>query len=180
MDGDLMGKKEAATDLWVYTLLQEAGINLEPQGSSIVEINEALKTASKKGTKNVGFPEYVGVVKDFLIVIENKADVSKHIKFDEKNLISLDTKDVTNYAVNGALFYGNHLAANTSYKKIIAFGISGNEKKHQITPIYIDETENYRELLDVESFISFNEKNIEDYYIREILKEETDKENAVF
>lgn len=31
-------------------------------------------------------------------------------------------------------------------------------------------------MLDVESFISFNEKNIEDYYIREILKEETDKE----
>ena len=156
--------------------MQEAGINLEPQGSSIVEINEALKTASKKGTKNVGFPEYVGVVKDFLIVIENKADVSKHIKLDEKDLISLNPKDVTNYAVNGALFYGNHLAANTSYKKILAFGISGNEKKHQISPLYIDETENYHELPDVESFISFNEKNIEEYYFREILKEETDKE----
>lgn len=171
-----MAKKEAATDLWVYTLLQEAGINLEPQGSSIVEINQALKTASKKGTKKVGFPEYVGVVKDFLIVIENKADLSKHIKLDEKGLISLDPKDVTNYAVNGALFYGNHLAANTSYKKILAFGISGNEKKHQISPIYIDETENYRELPEVESFISFNEDNIEDYYTHEILKEATDQE----
>ena len=26
------------------------------------EIDEALKTISKKGTGNVGFPEYVGVV----------------------------------------------------------------------------------------------------------------------
>ena len=29
---------------------------------------------------------------------------------------------------------------------------------------------------EVESFISFNEKNIEEYYIREILKEETSQE----
>lgn len=57
-----MAKKEVKTDLWVYNLLKEANIELDPQGSSIKEINEALKTASKKGTGNVGFPEYVGVV----------------------------------------------------------------------------------------------------------------------
>ena len=56
-----MAKKEAKTDLWVHDLLKEANIDLEPQGSSIKEINEALKTASKKGTGNVGFPEYVGL-----------------------------------------------------------------------------------------------------------------------
>lgn len=171
-----MAKKEAVTDLWVYTLLQEADINLEPQGSSIVEINEALKTASKKGTKKVGFPEYVGVVKDFLIVIEDKADLSKHIKLDNKDLISLETKDVPYYAVNGALFYGKHLVENTSYKKVISFGVSGNEKKHRITPLFIDETEYCTVLPDVESFISFNEENIQEYYTREILKEKTDEE----
>lgn len=171
-----MAKKEVATDLWVYTLLQEAGINLEAQGSSIVEIDEALKTASKRGTKKVGFPEYVGVIKDFLIVIEDKADLSKHIKFDNKDLISLETKDVPYYAVNGALFYGKHLINNTSYKKVIAFGVSGNEKKHRITPLFIDETEYCTMLPDVESFISFNEKNIQEYYTREILKEKTDEE----
>ncbi len=171
-----MAKKEVATDLWVYTLLQEAGINLEAQGSSIVEIDEALKTASKRGTKKVGFPEYVGVIKDFLIVIEDKADLSKHIKFDNKDLISLETKYVPYYAVNGALFYGKHLINNTSYKKVIAFGVSGNEKKHRITPLFIDETEYCTMLPDVESFISFNEKNIQEYYTREILKEKTDEE----
>jgi hypothetical protein len=66
--------KEASTDLWVYDLLKEAGLNhFTPQGSTIKEINEALKTASKLGTGNVGFPEYIGVVKDFLIIIEDKA-----------------------------------------------------------------------------------------------------------
>ena len=58
-----MAKKEAKTDLWVYDLLKEADINLEPQGSTIKEINEALKSASKSKTGNVGFPEYVGIVK---------------------------------------------------------------------------------------------------------------------
>lgn len=171
-----MAKQEAKTDLWVYSILKEANINLEPQGSSIIEINEALKNASKKGTGRVGFPEYVGTVKDFLIVIEDKSDVSRHIKLDGQGNISQNQKDILEYAVNGALYYGKHLILNTSYKKVIAFGISGNEKKHRISPIYIDETDYYRELNDVESFISFNEQNIDEYYIREILKESTDQE----
>lgn len=174
-----MAKKEAKTDLWVYSLLQEADIYLEPQGSSVVEINNALKTASKSGSGNVGFPEFVGVVKDFILVIENKADIGKHSKLNDKDLISLKPKDVKEFAVNGALFYGQHLAKNTSYKKILAFGISGDEKKHTISPIYIDETEYYRELPEVESFISFNTKNIDEYYIREVLEENTDQEKEL-
>lgn len=171
-----MAKREVKTDLWVYDLLKQANIYLEPQGSSVKEIDTALKTASKKGTGNVGFPEYVGVVKDYLLVIEDKADLAKHIKLDEKGNISTETAAVTDYAVNGAVFYGKHLAENTYYKKIIVFGVSGDEKKHRITPIYVDETEFYRELPEVESFISFNEDNIDEYYIREILKENTDYE----
>lgn len=171
-----MAKKEAKTDLWVYNLLKEANVNLEPQGSSIKEIDNALKTASKSGTGNVGFPEYVGTVKDFILIIEDKSDLSNHIKLDDKGNISTKKKDVKDYAVNGALFYGQHLAINTTYKKIIAFGISGNEKKHKISPIYIDETDFYSELPEVESFISFNEVNIDEYYTREVLKEDTDIE----
>lgn len=174
-----MAKKEAKTDLWVYDLLKKADIELEPQGSTVLEIDNALKTASKSKTKNVGFPEYVGIVKDFILVIENKADVNNHIKLDNKGIISTSIKDTKDYAVNGALFYAKHLAKNTSFKKIIAFGISGDEKKHHISPFYIDETEYYRELTNVESFISFNEQNIEEYYTREILKEETDKDKEL-
>lgn len=171
-----MARKEAKTNLWVYDLLKQAGIVLEAQGSSIKEINDALKTASKRGTGNVGFPEYVGVVKDYLIVIEDKADLSKHAKRDDCGNISLETSAVTDFAVNGAFFYGKHLVKTSSYKKIIVFGISGDEKKHKISPIYLDETEFYRELPEVESFISFSEDNIDEYYVREILKEDTDAE----
>lgn len=171
-----MAKKEVKTDLWVYTLLKEAEIELEPQGSSIKEINDALKSASKRGTGKVGYPEYVGVIKDYLIIIEDKADVSHHKKFNDKNLICTQINSVTNYAVNGALFYAKHLVKNTSYKKAIALGVSGDEKKHKISPIYVDETEFYRELSEVQSFISFNEENIDEYYTREVLGENTDNE----
>jgi len=174
-----MAKKEAKTDLWVYSLLKEADIELEPQGSTVLEIDMALKTASKNGSGKVGFPEFVGVVKDFILVFENKADVSKHVKLDSKDLISTTVKDVKNFAVNGAIFYGKHLAQNTSYKKVIAFGISGDEKKHKISPYFIDETEYYRELPEVESFISFNENNIVEYYTREVLQEDTDQEKEL-
>lgn len=169
-----MAKKEAKTDLWVYDLLKEAGICLDPQGCSIKEVDQALKTASKKGTGNVGYPEYVGVVGDFLLVIEDKSDLSKHVKYDDKNLISTETKAVTDYAVNGAYFYGKHLINNTHYKKIIAFGISGNEKHHKITPLFINEREYCKIMPDVESFYIFNEENIDEYYTREILGENTD------
>ena len=173
-----MAKKEILTDLWVYELLKEANIELHPQGSNIKDISEALQSASKAGTGNVGFPEYCGVVKDFLLVVENKADVSKHIKRNEKGLICSEAANVKQYAVNGALFYGKHLVQNTLYKKIIAFGISGNEKRHKILPIFIDERGNYKELEDVETFTLFNEKNIDEYYTKNILKEQTPEEKT--
>lgn len=173
-----MARKEVKTDLWVYELLCEAGITLTPQGCDIKEINEALKTASKSGTGNVGYPEYCGVVKDFIIVIEDKAVLDKHIYRDANNLISQEVKAIRDYAVNGALFYGLHLAQHTSYHKVLAFGVSGNQKRHRITPIFINERGQWQELQDVETFISFNETNIHEYYVREILNEETDVEKT--
>ncbi len=171
-----MAKKEIQTDLWVYELLKEAHIKLSAQGSEIFEVNQALKSASKAKTGNVGYPEYCGVVKDFLIVIEDKASLDMHIKKDKQDLICTTPKSTKDYAVNGALFYGLHLAQNTSYGKVLAIAVSGNEKRHRITPIFINERGDYIELKDVETFICFNENNIDEYYIKEILKENTSTE----
>ncbi|WP_313100344.1 N-6 DNA methylase [Epilithonimonas sp.] len=173
-----MAKKEILTDLWVYELLKEANVDLHPQGSNIKDIDNALKSASKAGTGKVGFPEYSGIVKDFVLIIENKADVSLHIKRNEKDIICNEVSSVKNYAVNGALFYGKHLAKNTNYKKFIVFGVSGNEKRHKITPIFIDERGGYKELEDVETFTLFNEKNIDEYYTKNILKEQTPEDKT--
>ena len=104
-----MSKKEVVTDLWVNELLKEAKIKLTAQGCDVLEIDNALKTASKNGTGKVGFPEYCGVVKDFVIVIEDKPTVDKHIKLDENGLLDMSVPAVKDYAMNGVYFYAKHI-----------------------------------------------------------------------
>ena len=58
---------ERITDLFISRLLTEAGIVFTPNGSDIKEIKVALKTASKKGTGKVGFPEFIAKSKKFYI-----------------------------------------------------------------------------------------------------------------
>lgn len=171
-----MAKSEIKTDFWVNDLLKEAHLNLTPQGSDIKEIENALKTASKSQTGKSGYPEFCGVVKDFLIVIEDKASVENHVKYDASRGIALDIKSTKDFAINGAIHYARHLAANTSFKKIFAFGISGNPKHHRITPIFVNERGDWEILNDVETFISFSPDNIDEYYLREVLKEDTNQE----
>jgi type I restriction enzyme M protein len=173
-----MAKKEVKTDLWVYELLKDADISLTAQGSDIKEIDEALKTASKSGTGNVGYPEYCGVVDDFLLVIEDKASPDRHVLATDDGVIAQDVKAVRDYAVNGALFYALHLARHTTYTKVLAFGVSGDEKHHRITPLFVNDRGDYEQLPDVETFISFNRQNLSEYYTREILKEETSVEKT--
>ena len=123
-----MAKKEVKTDLWVYELLQEADIHLMPQGCDIKEIDEALKTASKSNTGNAGYPEYCGVVKDFILVIEDKTSLDKHLYKDEKDLISLmDPKyiEVTGiFTPRGGISiypYANYGRPGTKYEKMAEF-----------------------------------------------------------
>lgn len=173
-----MAKKEIKTDLWVARQLDDSKIKYDAQGSDVKEINDALQSASKRGTGNAGYPEYVAVVKDFVIVIEDKADLAKHQKLTDTGIISADQKDIADYAVNGAYFYAKHIAQNSSFHKIFAIGVSGDEKHHKITPLYVDDREGYKQLPDIESFTSFTVANIEEYYTRYVLAEKTDVEKT--
>ena len=131
-----MAKKEAKTDLWVARQLDDSKIKYDAQGSDVKEINDALQSASKRGTGNAGYPEYVAVVKDFVIVIEDKADLAKHQKLTDTGILSTDQKDIADYAVNGAYFYAKHIAQNSSFHKIFAIGVSGDEKHHKSTILW--------------------------------------------
>lgn len=84
-----MAKKEVETDLWVAKQLNECGIRFDAHGSDVKEINEALKYASKRGTGNAGYPEYVAVVNDFVLVIEDKADTDKQIKLTDSGILDM-------------------------------------------------------------------------------------------
>mgnify|MGYP000560775649 CR=1 FL=1 len=169
-----MAKKEIITDAFVRELLKQSNIKFDEQGSCVVEIDNALKTASKNKTGKVGFPEFVCYVKDYIIVIEDKADLAKHVNhLPSGDGYLMNTASIKNYAVNGAVFYAKHLVENTNFKKIFAIGVSGNEKNHIITPVFIDDSKTTYPLDNIETFISFNEKNIDNYYRREVLKENT-------
>ena len=125
-----------------------------------------------------GYPEYVAVIDDFVLVVEDKADTSKQIKLTENGIIDMDTKAVTDYAVNGAYFYAKRIAQGSNFKKVFAVGVSGNEKHHEITPLWVDDRESYKMLPDLESFVSFSPQNIHEYYTRYVLEEETDFEKT--
>ena len=167
---------EKETDFWVHSLLTTAGITLHTDKSGVKEIDAALKTASKSGSGKMGKPDFIGIVSDFLIVIEDKKDQAFHVKKCEDGTIDLSVSAVKSYALNGAIFYAKHLAAKTSFKKVFAFGVSGDAKHHRITPVYEEDTPTYRVLDDVEGFVSFNKDNIDEYYSRVVLKEVPDVE----
>tara|TARA_B100000949_G_scaffold135336_1_gene119193 strand:+ start:2695 stop:4593 length:1899 start_codon:yes stop_codon:yes gene_type:complete len=167
-----VSKKEKNLDIFISKLLDAAKIKYSADGSTIKEINDALKTASKKGTGRVGFPEFVGISNDFIIVIENKVDLEKQANFVNEDAAEYktDTKSLKDYAENGALHYGKHIVDNTNFKKVFAFGCSGDEKHHIIRPIFIEQNE-YKLLQPVENFENFSSSNIDRYYREQVLGE---------
>lgn len=166
-------KNEKKTDLFISRLLDKANIDYCPNGSNIKEIQEALKTSSKKNTGNVGFPEFVGTSNDFIIVIENKADTEQQALYEDADnqILSENAKACINYAENGSLHYAKNIIKKTNFKKVFAFGCSGDEKHHIIKPIFVDES-GYKILHKVENFKNFSEDSIEKYYKEQVLGEE--------
>lgn len=116
---------EAKTAIIFRELLRSANyysdtdIIIEEQKSDNVKIDKLLKNASKRGNKN-GYPDFIIYSKkypEFLIVVEAKANVNKHIS---------NTKDnYADYAVDGSLLYASFLAREFD---VLAIGISGEER----------------------------------------------------
>lgn len=166
-----MAKAESNFDKYIYGLLNEAGIDFDTQGSTIKEVDEALKTASKRGTGKTGYPEVVSKpIKDFLLVMEDKADRANHLSLDEAGKLLLNPETTPDYAINGAVHYAQHIISKTSYKRIFAFGNSGDSKHHILQPYFVGET-GYQELPEVETFENFTKDNINDYYKLMVLGE---------
>lgn len=165
-----MAKREANFDLYIHDLLVEAGIHADTQGSNVIEINNALKTASKHQTGNVGFPEYIAVVNDFVLVMEDKADRANLCLKENDGSISLTIQATRDYAVNGALHYAQHILQKTAYKKAFAFGNAGDSKHHSLQPVFVD-ANGYKWLPEVKTFENFSASHIIEYYRRLVLEE---------
>ena len=105
------------TDFFIAKLLDDAKIQYTPNGSNIHEIQEALKTGSKRGTKKAGFPDFTSKINEFIIIIEDKAETKNHILKckNNPNRVDLTPDATTKYAVNGAVHYAQHIIKNTNF-----------------------------------------------------------------
>lgn len=123
-----MSKNEKKTENLSRKLLSKAGIFdnsdflVEEQKSDNPLIQKLLKSASKSGT-GFGKPEFIITAKDkdkeFLIVIECKADTKYHVSETGDNF-----KD---YAVDGVLLYSSYLSKEYN---VISIGISGEDERN--------------------------------------------------
>lgn len=114
------------TEDMVDALLRQHGfyddpdaIVVEKQQSTNVAIRTALSKASKSGRGGAGYPEFIitaPTTPDIVVVIECKADVSKHE--------SKDRDRPADYAVDGVLHYARSLSAKHT---VIAIAVSGDE-----------------------------------------------------
>ncbi|HUS26376.1 MAG TPA: N-6 DNA methylase [Nevskiaceae bacterium] len=165
---------ERVTDDFIFSLLRAANIKYIPDGSKLVEVREALLSASKAGTGKSGRPEFTAQVSDFLIVGEDKKSLSLQAKYIDDGQSELDDSAdaIQNYAVNGALHYARHIAKHTNFKQVFAFGCSGNEKHYRIQPIFVSEEGAYKILKEVDNFENFSASNIDRYYHEQVLGEE--------
>ncbi len=177
-------RTEAEFSAYIQRLLLSRGISARLEGTLNIEVDAALSNASKSLTGERGYPDIVAIVKDFVLIMENKTDHFKLEKKDGTNF-SEEIDAVKNYAVNGALFYARKVFEGTRYTKIFAFGNAGDEIHHVYKPVFIGEVPKkekskddakkltvIKELSPIETFIDFTAENIDNYYLQAVCGEE--------
>ncbi len=140
-------------------------VEIEEQASDIPKIDKLLTTASKKGDGK-GRPEFLVTFKNnpnLLVVIECKANISKHE--------SSDRNKFSDYAVDGVLLYASYLSREFD---ILAIAVSGEDSGHlkvshflqlknekKATPIFGDKLLTAQDYLD--GYLKSPEKFRQDY-----------------
>jgi type I restriction enzyme M protein len=120
-----MSKNERKTETIVRRHFEKFldNIFLEEQSSDNPKIKKLLSTASKNGS-GAGYPEFIIQYKnnpDLIIVVECKADISKH---------ESESKDkFKDYSVDGVLLYSSYLSKSFDVLSIAISGESENNVK---------------------------------------------------
>ena len=131
---------EKATDQFVRDLLRDIGITKPwEQGGGPKWKRDALAGGSKSKTgKAEGKPEFVFVVEDFVMIVEDKKE-ARLTRFLKEDQITTEFPYRQDYALNGALHYATVMMLNgvPHDKGIFAVGIGGDERHHEIAVAYI-------------------------------------------
>lgn len=100
---------------------------------------EALAGGSKaKESKGEGKPEFVFVVDDFIVIVEDKKE-ARFTRVIKDGQVPIDHPVRETHAINGAVHYAcAMLAKGVPYNKgIFAVGIGGNERHNEIAVAYV-------------------------------------------
>lgn len=163
--------EKSGIDEFMNDEIKSLGVKYYRESSGNIEVQNALKSASKRLNGNVGKPEFTFFSKDFFIVIEDKNDVNLHIYSENDEIILNDENIVPKYAVNGAIHYAKHIINNTDIvSKAFAIGASGNGHSNKISIYFVDENE-YKFISDVNNLNDLKEENIEEFYRVSVLGE---------
>ena len=131
---------EKATDQFVRDLLRDIRVTRPwEQGSGPKWKRDALVGGSKSRTgKAEGKPEFVFVVDDFIVIVEDKKE-ARFTRFLKDDQIITEFPYRQDYALNGALHYAGVMILNgvPQDKGIFAVGIGGDERHHEIAVAYI-------------------------------------------
>ena len=121
---------ERATERIVREMLDASIPDLEKEGISVhyseqtsdrKQIKDCLRKASKRGTGEPGYPEFIVTCEnynDFVMVIECKGDINQHESSD-------GTSHPASFAVDGVRHYARHLSAKFN---VLAIAVSGQER----------------------------------------------------
>jgi type I restriction enzyme M protein len=132
---------EKKTERIVYTHFEKSGdiIYIEEQSSDISKIDKLLKSASKKGMGK-GRPEFLITYNknaDLLIVIECKAEITKHE--------SPNRDKFADFAIDGVLLYASYLSKDFD---VLAIAVSG-ETKQQLKVSHFLHLKNERKATEI-------------------------------
>lgn len=174
-------KLEDHVNDWVKAKLE--ALNLKNQKDYHTEsaipdyLKEALQGRAKTEKKtNFGKPDFsITKYKQAPIVIENKLGLKKLIE-ETKDGVKFDEKSISNYAVNGALYYATGMIASGKYHEVIAIGIAGDSDDAIELKVYYvyGSGENSFKLLENVSTLDFleNQKTFDVFYKDAILTED--------
>lgn len=138
-------------------------------------LKEALQGRAKTENKtNFGKPDFSLEKYKIPIIIESKLGLKKLIAASKEG-IKFDAKSISDYAVNGALYYATGMIASAKYHEVIAVGVSGDcdeSIKIQVYYVYGSGEHSFKLLEDVTTldFLE-NEKSFNEFYNSAVLTE---------
>ena len=178
-----MNNSEKETEYFILDLLKDKKIPYKnsPYDKFIVpkDIENALSNSSKKGTEHIGTPDAIAGFPEehYIYIFEYKKDTKYQRKLNDGGNLSLESKDIQNYAENGAYHYARHIVMNTSDYKVFAFGCTGNKDNYIIRPLFVSKNENneiiYKFMKPIQNFEAFSKDHIEEYYKVNVLEEKS-------